>query len=335
MISKFTYAICSVVAGLAVLMLAQSATAAEKASLRLEWTLTGYHLPFYWAKDKGYYAKEGIDLEIKEGAGSGKTVTLIGANQDTFGFADYMLTTKAIAKGVPIKAVYSIVKKSPYAVISYEDKGIRKPQDLIGKTIAATTGHKALFDLFLDVNNIPQNKVITRVVSGKTRNAVFKQGQVDGMVSVVIGSPWDFVVEAQQGKGKPVYFMPFEDFGVSHLAQGIIVNTETIQSNPDLIRRFLKATTHGIEDTTRKENVDAAVDIALKYQPRQRHRRESVKLQWLATFARLENESTKNKPFGWMSKEDWDRTMQILMKTGELKQPLPYNKVYTDEFIPQ
>ena len=218
-----------------------SVLSAEKVGLRLDWTLTGYHLPFYWAKDKGYYAREGLDVAIKEGAGSGKTVMLIGANESTFGFADYLLTTNVIAKGVPIKAVYGVVKKSAWAVISYEESAIRKPRDLLGRSIAATAGHKAIFDVMLAINNIPADKVTTRIVSGKTRNAIFRQGQVDGFVSVVIGSPMDFVVLANQGKGKPVYFMPFEDFGVAHLAQGVIVNTETVTSNPDLIRRFLKA----------------------------------------------------------------------------------------------
>ena len=86
--------------------------AAEKASLRLEWKLTGYHTPFYWAKEKGYYAKEGIDLDIKEGAGSGKTINALAANRNTFGFADCLALAKAVAKKVPVKAIYAVQAKS-------------------------------------------------------------------------------------------------------------------------------------------------------------------------------------------------------------------------------
>ncbi|MEO8753037.1 MAG: nitrate ABC transporter substrate-binding protein, partial [Casimicrobiaceae bacterium] len=38
------------------------AVAQDKASLRLNWYLGGLHVPFYYGKDKGYYAAEGIDL---------------------------------------------------------------------------------------------------------------------------------------------------------------------------------------------------------------------------------------------------------------------------------
>ena len=85
------------------------ASAADPVSLRLEWRLTGYHLPFYWAKEKGYYAAENLDVDIKEGSGSGKTVTLINSKQDDIGLADYMLMAAHIAKGMQVKGIYSLV----------------------------------------------------------------------------------------------------------------------------------------------------------------------------------------------------------------------------------
>ena len=46
------------------------------------------YLPFYAAKDKGYYTAEGIDLTINEGRGSANTVQVVAAGSDTFGLAD-------------------------------------------------------------------------------------------------------------------------------------------------------------------------------------------------------------------------------------------------------
>ena len=73
-------------------------SAADLVSLRLDWTLSGYHLPFYWAKHKGYYTTENLNVEIKEGAGSGKTVSLIAGQQDDIGLADYMLMAAGWSK---------------------------------------------------------------------------------------------------------------------------------------------------------------------------------------------------------------------------------------------
>src|SRR5262245_48212257 len=62
--------------------LLKPASAADSVSFRLDWTLSGYQLPFYWAKEKGYYTAENLDVDIKEGAGSGKTVALMAGQQD-------------------------------------------------------------------------------------------------------------------------------------------------------------------------------------------------------------------------------------------------------------
>ncbi len=57
-------------------------------SFRLNWYLGGLHVPFYYGKEKGYYAAEGIDLTINEGRGSANTVQVVAAGSDTFGLAD-------------------------------------------------------------------------------------------------------------------------------------------------------------------------------------------------------------------------------------------------------
>ena len=76
------------------------ARAADKATLRMDWALSGYQVPFYWAKARGYYEAEGIDLDIGDGAGSAKSAQLVSAKQDTFGLVDAMVTTNSIAKGM-------------------------------------------------------------------------------------------------------------------------------------------------------------------------------------------------------------------------------------------
>ena len=54
----------------AALMIAGAVSAADKASLRLNWYLGGLHSPFYLGVERGYYRDEGIDLTVHEGRGS-------------------------------------------------------------------------------------------------------------------------------------------------------------------------------------------------------------------------------------------------------------------------
>src|SRR5689334_1821212 len=93
------------------------AAALEKASLRLNWLIYGFHSPFYLGVVKGYYQAEGIDLEIGEGKGSASAVQVVGAKGDTFGLSDGASIINGISKGAPIRAVMGIMNTTPFAII--------------------------------------------------------------------------------------------------------------------------------------------------------------------------------------------------------------------------
>src|SRR6185437_13453463 len=127
MVGRFPRRAAIAVATLGLCKFSGSAMAADAVSFRLDWTLSGYHLPFYWAKAKGYYAAENLDVEIKEGAGSGKTVALIAGQQDDIGLADFMLMSVGVAKGMKIKGVFGEVQDGAWAIISHADNPIKTP----------------------------------------------------------------------------------------------------------------------------------------------------------------------------------------------------------------
>src|SRR3954451_13283534 len=81
----------------------------EPVSLRLDWSVISYHMPFYLGIKRGFYRDVGLDLSVQEGKGSSGTVQLVGNGADTFGFADGAVVAKAIGTGIPIKMVMGIL----------------------------------------------------------------------------------------------------------------------------------------------------------------------------------------------------------------------------------
>jgi NitT/TauT family transport system substrate-binding protein len=306
----------------------------DKINFRLEWRLTGYHLPFYWAQAKGYYKAANVDVAMKEGSGSGQTINLVGSKQEDLGFADYMLMAAAASKGMKVKAIFGIVQDGAWAIISHTDQPINKPEDLVGRSIAATADQKPLLDLFMRINNINPESVTVRVTNAATRNTVFDQGQVDGLLSIIIGSPMDLVVRAQEGKSKRVQFMPFANFGLTPQGQGLLGNTEYLERNPDAVRRFLAATSRAFAETSKPENIEEAVGIAIAGSGASPERASSVKLQWRDTLNHLHTKNNQGKPVGWMSEKDWVNSVDILRKTGMVTSDVPIAQLYTNEFIP-
>jgi NitT/TauT family transport system substrate-binding protein len=245
-----------------------------------------------------------------------------------------MFMSVGAAKGMKLKGVFGEVQDGAWAVISHADAPIKKPDDLIGKTVATTADHKAMLDLLLAINKIPPDKVRIQVTSPATRNTVFVNGQVDSFISVVIGSPLDLVVRAQQGKDKPVYFMPFAEFGIAPMGQGILAHERVIAEKPDLLRRFVRASARALNDVAKPENTEEAVNVAMRLSGARDERRESVKLQWLETVPRLRTRNSEGHPYGWMSEKDWAVSVDILVKTGQLEKPIPPTSLYTNDFVP-
>ena len=140
------------------------------------------------------------------------------------------------AKGMKLKGIFGEVQDGAWAIISHADAPIKKPEDLIGKSVATTADHKSMLDLLLAINKVPADQVKVQVTSPATRNTVFVNGQVDSFISVVIGSPLDLVVRAQQGKGKPVHFMPFAEFGIAPMGQGILAHERVIAEKPEMLQ---------------------------------------------------------------------------------------------------
>lgn len=236
----------------------------QKVTLMLNWYATGLHAPFYLGLEKGLYAKEGIELEILEGRGSTPTAQAVAARNVTFGFADAGPMIKLAAQGAPVKSVGVALQKSPFAVISLAEKNIRKPSDLKGKTIALTPGDSPsqAWPLFLAKTGLKTGDFKTVSGDAQTKlNAV-----INGQADALAGFSMDQGVQIEFATKKPVVNMLYADYGVNSAGSVIVANTETIKSNPELIRKFMRATTLAFEEA--EKSPEAAVAAELKAMPK-------------------------------------------------------------------
>lgn len=304
------------------------ASAADKASLRLDWKIYGTHGLFYAGEMKGFYKDEGFDLEIGEGNGSAKVVTLMGAKGDTFGFVAGVSTLQAAAKGVPVRSVYGVMQKSPLSVMSLAEQNIKKPFDLVGKTVATSGGGvgSALFNTFLKINNIDPGKVTLAAIGIAGRNQAVLAGTVAAMVGFSVTD-----VPRMELLGHKVNVMHFADWGFNTVANGIIVNTEVENESPELVRRFLRALTKSIEYA--KANPDEVVAYMAKKFPQAKE--ESLRRELIWTFDLLTSESTKGKPLGWQAEGDWAETQRVLSENGQIEKTMPVGTYFTNAYLPK
>jgi NitT/TauT family transport system substrate-binding protein len=232
----------------------------DKVVLMLNWYLYSEHAPFFLGKERGFYDQEGIDLDIQEGRGSGVTVQAVAANTATFGYVDVPTMIKAAAKGAPVKSVGVALQLSPMSVMGFAEKNIRAPKDIVGKTVAITPGDSMsqIWPLFLKKTGIKETDFKTVAGDAQTKLNAVMNGQAD----LLLGYVMDQAIKLQDATKKPVYPIRFADYGVNMISSGIIVNSETLKSKPDMVKRFLRATTRALEES--EKNPEAAVDAMLK-----------------------------------------------------------------------
>jgi NitT/TauT family transport system substrate-binding protein len=305
------------------------AAAREAVSLRLDWVVVGYHAPFFVAADKGYFNEQDLEVTIQAGQGSSNTIQLVGAGTSTFGFAGYSVLAQAVSKGVPVKAVFGMLQKNPQGIITFKERGIQTPKDLVGKSIVMSPTGIALFPIFLKANKIdPESVKVVTLASLGAREVTFLEGKVDGM------EEWGFVKipTLEEAKKASYAFMNFSDFGTTLMSNGIIASAKTINEKPELVSRFLTAVKKGVQFA--QGNPEETITLLLKRFPEITNRALALKVL-NGSFSYFETANNKGMPMGWMSDKDWKLTLETVAGTITLEKELPVDAYYTNAFIPK
>jgi NitT/TauT family transport system substrate-binding protein len=317
-----------IAAAIATVLLPVRASANDQVTLRLDWTFEGEHLPYVWALDQGYYAAEGIDVKILEGRGSGNTAQLIGAKTDTFGEADAARAALARGQGAPLKVVAIFIQRSEGTVVSYASSGLNKPSDLIGKKVATSPGSSStvLFQTMLAASHIPASKIDIINVESTAKTASLLQHRVDAITGLM-GD--ECMLVKQKSPGEKITCMPMADYGVKALGAGLMVNDDTIKQNPDLVRRFVRATAKGWAEAV-KDPAKAAA-IGKKHFPLADQK--TLQAQFETIIPLVYTPNSAGHPIGWMAPTDWRDTIDTLRSFMGLTSTAPATDYYTNEFI--
>jgi NitT/TauT family transport system substrate-binding protein len=299
--------------------------AADAVTFRLNWYLGGLHVPFYYGKERGIYAAEGIDLTINEGRGSANTVQVVAAGSDTFGLADSSSVVLTAAKGADIKSVMSLLNSTGFSVVSLAETGIKTPKDLEGKRLAVSPGDPLgqLFQALAAYNKLDLSKIAMVQVDPAAKVVTVLEKRADGLLG---GADDQYFLIKQRGLAPAA--LRFADNGANIVGMTIVTKTDLIKSNPELVRRFVRATAKSWEEA--KKNPGAAVDAALKAKPDLN--RQSTLEQLMVDFELLDSPNSKGR-IGWGAQADWDQTIDLLKKYRDLKTDQSWTAFHTNDFV--
>jgi len=313
---------------LAALLLAGPAAAQDRVTLRLNWLLYGFHSPFYLGVERGYYREAGIDLTIGEGQGSARAVQLVAAGSDTFGLSDGASIINGVTRGAPVQAVMGVMNRSPFAVIVRADAGVQRIQDLAGRTIAATTGEAGLvmFPALLRANGMAADSVRFLRVDGAGKLVATLENRTIGMLGGVENQS---LILPQ--RGVPVVNLLYADLGANTMGLAIHATRDTLSRNPDMVRRFIRATQRSFEAGEREP--EAAIASVMRVKADMDRALSLAQLR--AGLPLVRSARGQQRPIGWMAPEDWAETLALMKEYQELRTELNADAFFTNALLPQ
>lgn len=318
-------------AGIAAFLVSAQAQAADKAVLLLNWYVYGEHAPFYLGKKKGFFAEEGIDLDIQEGRGSALTVQAVAAKTVPFGYADVPTMIRAAVKGAPVVATGIALQRSPMSVMGFSEKNIRKPEDIKGKTVAMTPGDSMsqIWPLFLKRTDLKEGDF--QVVSGDAQTKL--NAVINGRADVLLGYAMDQSMKIKDATGKDVFPVMFADYGINMVSSGIFVHKDMLGEHPDLVRRFMAAATKSIE-YAEKHPAEAA-EAVLEALPKA-GKKETLQEGFELTIPLYHTDETKGQRPWRVSDKVMADTVELLVQYGgvEAASAGDAKAFYTNDFLP-
>jgi NitT/TauT family transport system substrate-binding protein len=295
-----------------------------KVTLTLNWVPYGEHAPFYYGVKKNFYKDEGIDLTIKAGTGSGTTIQQVDQKHTTFGWADTPVLLTSIAKGMKVKSLGSFLQKGPSSVEFLADKGINSPADLKGKKIGGTPGDAlyVTFPAFLKANGLQPTDVTVVNLQPAEKIAALSEGRVDA----IMGFFHDQGPTIEGKTGKSVKYFLYADYGMNMLGTGIVANTDDLAANPDLAKRFVKATQKSWQEAAKDipGAVDAMVGAADNEPPKDVLTKQLTRC---LPLLQLDKGSA-----GVNQEADWTNTINLMSKYGPLKDPAAPDKYWDNTY---
>jgi NitT/TauT family transport system substrate-binding protein len=299
-------------------------------TVRLAFNYNGHRSPYLLGVDKGFYADEGLDVKVLEGKGVTSSMQLVASRDDTFAIVDPPSLMLGVAQGMPLRQVVQLYQVSPNALASWTSAEIRKPADLVGKTVATLQGDTTTTMLYalLAKNGVDAKQVKIVASDGGTRNQTFLSKRADA----ITGFTNDSYLSLKATADAPMSVFAYSDFGIDTMGDGVAAHIDTIRSKPDVVRGFVKATLRAYRYAL--EHPEEAIESLAKRSPSIKRDVEIEKLK--ATAPLLESADTKAHGIGYSSKQKWDATQRLMLEFGGLKKAVDdVSTYYTNEFLPK
>lgn len=300
----------------------EQAAELEKVTLLLDWTPNTNYSGLYTAVDQGYYLYEGLEVEIIQAPGS--VVQMVAAGQAQFGISYQEEVTFARLSDIPVVSIAAIIQHNTSGFASLKEKGILSPADFEGRSYGGWGS--------------PVEEATIRALMEKT-GADFSEvdmittGEADLLIVIEREADFAWIYYGWDGinaelKGLELNFIELKklDPALDYYTPVIITGEILIDSDPELIERFMRATEKGYQLAASEP--DLAAEILLLNAPELNKELVVASQRWLAE--RYQGDADL---WGFQNRETWELYSLWLLEHGLIEEMPDIDKAFTNRFL--
>lgn len=266
------------------------------------------NLPFvgvYVAQEEGYFTEEKLEVTIEHSRGSGEHLQLLTAGKVQVTTQDAAVLLKRRADpGLPLVSIALIGQKGQQAYAALTSEGMESPKDWEDHLV----GYKGTPppDLYALISATGADLDKIRLVNVGFDPRVLTEGQVD--VYPVYKSNEPYLL---QSWGFDITLWDAADYGVPTMGLTYVTTDGLLESQPEMLARFLKAALKGIEFAMRQP--DQAIEYVLKYTGPETDK-DHMRFMLEKEILDAESEFTDEHGLGWQTQEQWQALSDLLNK---------------------
>ena len=310
----------------AALSLPGAAFALDKVTFGTNWFAEPEHGGFYQAVVDGTYEKYGLEVKILPGGPQANNRLLLTSGKIEFYMGGNMLQAyDAVAQKIPTVVVAAMFQKDPQIFMSHPGEGLDKFADLTkAPAFVGKEGVASFYQWMKGEHGFKEELVKPYNYNSAPFIADKKSIQQGYLTSEPLA------VE-KQGGFKPNVFL-LADNGFTTYATTIEARIETTEKSPDLVKRFVEASTIGWYNYMYGDNKKAN-DAIKKDNPDMNDEQIAFSIAKMKEFGIVDSGDTLKLGIGAMTDARMKDFFDKMVKAKVVDGAIDYKKSYTLAFV--
>jgi NitT/TauT family transport system substrate-binding protein len=314
------------------LCLCAAVEAQTKIKMTLDWRFEGQTSFMWLGLQRGYFQKEGLDVQVDAGSGSTAAIQRIHTGAYDMGLGDMSALIEYYGNNpgqTRLQMVYLQYDEAPLAYYALKKSGAKSIADLAGKSISGQPFEvtRKMFPVFAHAAKIDPASVKWVTVDSQLRSNAVITGAAfacGGFFTV----PLEF--EARGVKREDIVELKVSDVGVRVYGNGLMVSSELIQKNSKAVQGFVRAMNRAFREMLAEP--EASVKALNARDPLTEFKQEMERLSLLRPA--ILTSRTKDTGLGHVDVPTLEKQIEYVAASVQLKAKPAAAQVFNASFLP-